>query len=436
MELLETKKVPVLNQKQNDSTQGLSLYLHIPFCKTRCSYCDFNTYTNLGHLFGRYTGALCSEIERTLTAVAGGVYNPLAPLPLTSEPEISSQPVYSIFLGGGTPSLLPPVLLEKLMKAITRHSSITSQTEITAEANPGTLSLEKLRALRDMGLNRLSFGVQTFDDNLLRSLGRTHNAAGAVEAYEQARRAGFDNLNLDFIYGLPEQTLAAWRATLERAISLRPEHLSLYALTIEENTNMGRALARGQLQPPDDDLMADMYLLALELLDKAGYIQYEISNWALPEKSQNSALSTRDLKACRHNLVYWRNQPYLGFGPGAHSSFGGYRYAVLSSPQEYIARLNRGESVIEIAEAEEITPELKLADTVILALRLNEGLELARIEREFGQPLDRFFPGIVENLLEWGLVEEFRGEAQEPRLRLTLRGRLLSNEVFIRFLPE
>lgn len=415
-EKIELPKEPTLSR--------LSLYLHIPFCKTRCSYCDFNTYTNLDQLYGRYTNALCTEIERTLSALTSENYQPLKPLPARSDSINPRLSVATLFFGGGTPSLLPPVLLEKVMQTIARYALFAPKTEITVEANPGTLSLEKLRLLRDMGINRLSFGVQTFDDDLLRTLGRLHNGAGAIEAYNLARRVGFDNLNLDFIYGLPNQSLAAWRISLERAVSLRPEHLSLYALTVEEQTAMGRALARGSLPSPNDDLMADMYLLALELLDKAGYVQYEISNWALSEKF-----------ACRHNLVYWRNEPYIGFGPGAHSSFAGYRYAVLKDPQQYIRRLEEGKSVIEVEEAEPITPELKLTDTVILALRLNEGLELARIEREFGLSLEQLFPGVVENLVRLGLLEEFRDEAHESRLRLTVRGRLLSNEVFIRFLP-
>ncbi len=484
--------LPINRLRTDEVATGLSLYLHIPFCKTRCSYCDFNTYTNLSFLYGRYANALGSEIERTLAQVAAGTYNPLQPLPLVSEPVKNLVPISTIFFGGGTPSLLPPILLEKVMQAIRRQGQILPDAEITAEANPGTLSLEKLRALRNMGINRLSFGVQTFDDALLRSLGRTHNAAEAVEAFHQARRAGFDNMNLDFIYGLPGQTLKGWRATLERAISLQPEHLSLYALTIEENTAMGRALTRGAIPSPDDDLLADMYLLAIELLGAAGYTQYEISNWALnkyevgsikSEKSNkyqvtsnnsefgsmksesltnnpnsivnrqssivnpgNSQLATSYRQpttdnpspplACQHNLVYWRNQPYIGFGPGAHSSFGGYRYAVLNSPQEYIERLKQGESVIMLDEAEPTTSELNLADSVILALRLNEGLELAKIEREFGKTLDELFPGVVETLTRFELLEKFEGANGEARLGLTVRGRLLSNEVFIRFLPD
>ncbi len=415
----------------------LSLYLHVPFCKTRCSYCDFNTYTNLDHLFGRYTNAISLEIERTLAAVAAGNYNPLLPLP-PAETQANKIPLETIFFGGGTPSLLPSNLLELIFKSIRKQAEISPSTEITAEANPGTLSLEKLRALREIGFNRLSFGVQTFDDALLKSLGRTHNAATAVEAYNLARRAGFNNLNLDFIFGLPGQTLAAWRISLERAISLRPEHLSLYALTIEENTAMGKALARGSISSPDDDLMADMYLMASELLEKAGYIQYEISNWALPAKKGLNEIGPVGLEpqACRHNLVYWRNQPYLGFGPGAYSSFGGNRFSVIKDPGRYIARLQKGESVIELAEVEPITVPLKLADSIILALRLNEGLDPAGIEREFGRSLSTMFPGEVEKLTGFGLLEEFMGKSGEKRLRLTAKGRLLSNEVFIKFLPE
>jgi oxygen-independent coproporphyrinogen-3 oxidase len=419
---------------QNSSEQamrdGLSLYIHIPFCQTRCSYCDFNTYTNLSHLYGRYTRALRTEIEATLVAVQQGTYNPLvplAPLPDTLVAETAKVPLNTIFLGGGTPSLLPTAELAKIFKAIQNWAIISSQTEVTLEANPGTLSLEKLEALRSLGINRLSFGVQAFDDAMLRGLGRTHDSAGAVRAVELARQAGFDNLNLDFIYGLPGQDLATWRKTLEQALALRPEHFSLYALTLETNTSMGRAVESGKLSLPEEDLAADMYLLALDMLGQAGYIQYEISNWARDDVSQH---------ACRHNLVYWHTQPYIGFGPGAHSFFNNWRYAVLRDPQEYITKLRQGASVIVTDEAEQMEQGLQLADTVILALRLNEGLDLDQVEREFGRSLHELFPGVVARFLEYGLLEQFVGSHGEARLRLTVRGRLLSNEVFIRFLPE
>ena len=418
------------------AAQGLSFYLHIPFCKTRCTYCDFNTYTNLGHLQGRYAMALAQEVERSLAAIAAGRYHPLAPLPTLEEigPTASAGPVRTIFFGGGTPSLLPPSFLGRALEAIARRADLDKPAEITVEANPGTLTLEKLRGLRDIGVNRLSFGVQVFDDALLKSLGRTHTAAGAVEALEMARRAGFDNVNLDFIYGLPGQTLASWRATLERALAIAPSHLSLYALGIEEGTMLHRQVESGKIIPPDGDTMADMYELAQDLLGQAGYIQYEISNWA--RRGPGDLPGATPALACQHNLVYWRNQPYLGCGPGAHSSFAGWRFPVLKDPEEYIRRLRTGQSVIVASEAEQITPALSLADTVILALRLNEGLELGRVEREFGQPLSRLFPGTVEQMVEYGLLENFEGPQGEARLRLTRHGRILSNEVFIRFLPD
>ncbi len=423
-------------QARQQAAEGLSFYLHIPFCKTRCTYCDFNTYTNLGHLQGRYALALAQEVERTLASIAAGVYHPLSPLPTLDElgPTASAGPVRTIFFGGGTPSLLPSSFLGRSLEAIARRSSLGREAEITVEANPGTLSLDKLRGLREIGVNRLSFGVQVFDDPLLKLLGRTHTGAEAVEALEMARRAGFDNVNLDFIYGLPGQTLASWRATLERALSIGPAHLSLYALGIEEGTMLSRQVEGGRINPPDGDAMADMYELAQDLLEQAGYIQYEISNWAKRSAGDETRLTPR--LACQHNLVYWRNQSYLGCGPGAHSSFASWRYPVLKDPEAYIRQLRSGQSVIVAEEAEPITTALALADSVILALRLNEGLELARIERDFGQPLTQLFPGIVERFTAIGLLETFDGLRGEARLRLTRRGRLLSNEVFIRFLPD
>ncbi len=427
---------PECELARQQAAAGLSFYLHIPFCKTRCTYCDFNTYTNLGHLHGRYSIALAQEVERSLAAVAAGLYHPLVPLPTLAElgNTASTGPVRTIFFGGGTPSLLPPSFLGKTLEAIARRAELKPGVEITIEANPGTLSLEKLRGLRQIGVNRLSFGVQTFDDPLLKSLGRTHTGAEAVEALEMARRAGFDNVNLDFIYGLPGQNLATWQSTLERAITIRPAHLSLYGLTVEEGTMLHRQVESGKLTPADSDTGADMYELAQNLLENAGYIQYEISNWAL--RSPEDLPNTSPRLACQHNLVYWRNQAYLGCGPGAHSSFAGWRYPVMKDPDEYIRRVRSGQSVIVADEAEQISPGVDLADSVILALRLNEGLELDRVEREFGKPLGKLFPGMLEMLLQAGLMEAFKGPQHEDRIRLTGHGRLVSNEVFLKFLPD
>ncbi|HEX2909746.1 MAG TPA: radical SAM family heme chaperone HemW [Chloroflexia bacterium] len=434
-EILDTK-APENELAQQQAATGLGIYLHIPFCRTRCTYCDFNTYTNLGHLQGRYAQALAQEVERSLAAVAAGLYDPLKPLPSLADSgnPVSRPKVETVFFGGGTPSLLPPSFLGRTLEAIARRADVAPDAEITVEANPGTLTVDKLRGLREIGVNRLSFGVQTFDDTLLKALGRTHNGAEAVEALEQARRVGFDNVNLDFIYGLPGQTLTTWQATLERALSIRPAHLSLYALTVEEGTMMDRQVKSGRITPADGDTAADMYELAQDLLGQAGYIQYEISNWALGSKEDIPDTSPR--LACRHNLIYWRNRPYLGCGPGAHSSFAGWRFPVLKDPDEYIRRLRNGQSVIVEEDAEQITLPLALADTVILALRLNEGLELERVKREFGKSLAEFYPGVTQRMLELGLLESFKGAQGEERLRLTRHGRVLSNEVFIRYLPD
>ncbi|MEI7553959.1 radical SAM family heme chaperone HemW [Candidatus Chlorohelix sp.] len=407
---------------------GLSLYLHIPFCRTRCTYCDFNIYTNLRHLYEPYTEALCLEVERTLSAIARRAYHPLMPLPPVPETDDALLPLYieTVFLGGGTPSLLSPTLLGRIMASIRRFGTIRDDAEITLEANPGTLNLEKLKSLRVMGINRLSYGAQTFDDAQLKKLGRAHDSAEIGRSFALARESGFDNISLDFIYGLPGETLESWRDTLDKALALEAEHLSLYGLIVEENTSLGKRVLAGKLPVPEDDTAADMYLLALENLAQAGYVQYEISNWAR---------GSLEKYASRHNLTYWLNRPYIGFGPGAHSCFAGYRFAVLKDPREYIQRIQAGESVIDTTEAEEVTPELKRADTVILAWRTNAGLDLQEFKAEFGKPLDEFYPGKVARFLELGLLEEGRNAADHPILRLTVRGRLLSNNVFVEFLP-
>ena len=335
----------------------------------------------------------------------------------------SSLPAKTIYLGGGTPSLVPVAHVEKILHACHRAFVVASDAEITLEANPGTVDADKLRALHALGVNRLSIGVQSFDDAVLRRLNRGHTVADAVETYDLARRVGFDNVNLDFIYGLPLQTLNDWRATLERACALAPEHLSLYALKVEEGTGLDRQIKRGKYPAPDDDLAADMYELAEEMLGAAGYAQYEISNWA--------RVGTRHVspRQSRHNLTYWRNEPYLGFGAGAHSSFGGERYWNVLSPLEYIQYMERGESAV--AGREEIRRELEMAETMILGLRLNEGIAFDAFAARYGENAREKYGRTLREIRELGLVE-----LSEERVRLTPRGRLLSNQVFWRFLPD
>ena len=287
-----------------------SLYFHIPFCVHRCAYCDFNTYAGQEAFIPAYVEALVREIE----AVAASAPDRL--------------PVHTIFFGGGTPSLLSPEHFERILGAIRKNfdlkpiiderSVVTNSVvppEISLEANPGTVSLASLKGLRKAGFNRISFGVQSSHPEELRLLERIHDFFDVIESVKEARQAGFENLNLDLIYGLPQQTLERWQESLKRAVGLNPEHLSLYALTIEHDTPFGRWMAQGLMPLPDPDAAADMYEWASQYLQAQGYEQYEISNWARPGYP------------CRHNLQYWRNEPYLGFGAGAHGCAANLRIA-------------------------------------------------------------------------------------------------------------
>jgi oxygen-independent coproporphyrinogen-3 oxidase len=390
-------------------SDAVSLYLHIPFCQHRCAYCDFNTYTGLGDLKADYAAALSAEVRQVgemATAVHG---RPL--------------PVSTVFFGGGTPSLLAPPLLEEILSAIREAFSLERDAEISMEANPNTVDEAYLGAVRKAGLNRLSFGVQSAIPAELALLERQHTFAGAVTAVAAARAAGFTDLNLDLIYGLPDQTLASWEKSLDAALALDPAHLSLYCLTVEPGTPLQRRVAGGKVAAPDPDLAADQYQLARERLATADYVHYEISNWAKPGK------------ACRHNLTYWRNQSYLGLGAGAHGHAAGYRYALVKQPRVYLRRMRQGKPgeyplSAATAEARRLSSREAMSDTVITQLRLlQEGLDLAAFAARFGVSLDAAYDGLAGRLAAWGLVWEENG-----RLRLTERGYFLSNQVFYRFM--
>src|SRR5258706_2076485 len=291
-----------------------SLYFHIPFCTHRCAYCDFNTYAGQEEMIPVYVDALCKEIE-------------FVGLRTERSDSVVEAQVHTIFFGGGTPSLLTPPQFDSIFKSIRAAFTLTDDAEITIEANPGTVSYENLLELRKIGINRISFGVQSANMEELRMLERTHDFFTVIEAVTSARKAGFDNLNLDLIYSLPEQTLQTWQTTVQRILNLHPEHISAYALTLEQGTPFGRWAAKGLLPLPNPDLAADMYEWASETLESAGYVQYEISNWAKPNHE------------CRHNLQYWRGLPYLAFGAGAHGYANGYRYSNVLRIKTYIERL-------------------------------------------------------------------------------------------------
>ncbi len=395
---------------------SISLYVHIPFCRAKCAYCDFNSYAGLEHLFGDYVQALVHEIE-----LVGQALN------------LEARTVY---IGGGTPTVLSLDQLVSIMVACRRSFLPVNDIEITIEANPGTVDGDYLAGLLDLGINRLSLGVQSFNDQELCLLGRIHTAAEAIESYRLARKVGFTNINLDLIYGIPYQTLDHWREALRQALDLGPNHLSLYALTLEEHTPLAQRVACGEVPAPDDDLAADMYILVEEMLAEEGYVHYEISNWArLKAESWKLETSIRhpafsfQYPVCRHNLTYWHNEPYLGFGAGAHSYFDGRRYYNVLHPAGYIERLSKGKS--PVAESEEISRDLEMAETMILGLRLvEEGVRFSDFEGRFGRELHEVYGKEVEELRELGLIE-----VDDERVRLTARGRLLGNEVFERFLP-
>ncbi|GAP64567.1 oxygen-independent coproporphyrinogen III oxidase [Ardenticatena maritima] len=394
----------------------LGIYIHIPFCAARCIYCDFNTYIDLDHLKTGYVDAAQREIE-----MVGGALN--------------RPPAQTIFFGGGTPTALAPEHLARLIDACRRVFDLSPTAEITVEANPGSVSAEGLRALRAAGVNRLSFGVQSFDDATLRFLGRIHSADEARQAVDEARRAGFDNINLDLIYGLPRQSLAEWQATLEAALALEPAHLSLYALIVEPGTPLQRSIERGDIPPPDDDEAAAQYEWTLERLARAGYTQYEISNWALAQPGDDRTPRL----ASQHNLIYWRNQFYVGIGAGAHSYVRGVRYANVRHPQTYMRAVMREQTpddlpapALDPATRDPIDVALAQSEQMMLGLRLvREGVSAAQFAQRFGATLEARFGATIDALLARGLLM-WDGD----RLHLTRRGLLLANQVMAAFLPD
>ncbi len=324
--------------------------------------------------------------------------------------------VRSIYFGGGTPSLLSPEQIHGILSVVHSHLTVDAAVEVTLEANPGTIDGQYLAAIKATGINRLSLGLQSLDDNELALLGRIHTASEARDAIRLARNAGFTNLSFDLIYGLPSQTLAGWRKTLDEAIGLNPEHISLYPLTLEDDAPLRMAILREEVPPIDSDLAADQYELAQDMLQERGYSHYEISNWA------------KEGYECRHNLVYWRNLPYLGAGVAAHSYVDSHRLANTADLDSYLNAFS-GNLPPAWELDEEIGPELKLSETVILGLRLSEGIGLDDIKCRFGIDLLRHYEQQVGETATLGLLE-YSGQ----HIRLTRRGRLLGNEVFWRFL--
>lgn len=408
-----------------EGASALGLYLHVPFCERKCPYCDFNTYAGMQNWFGQTTEALSAEIASWAAPLAG-------------------RPVTSVFIGGGTPTVLDAKELSQLFAALDKHFTLASDCEITCEANPGTVDRAKFQHLRALGVNRLSMGVQSFHPDELAFLGRIHSVEDVDLAYDAARAAGFDNINLDFIFGLPHQPVEQWVATLDRAIALGPEHLSLYSLIVEPNTPLNHWVETGKVDAPDDDLAAEHYEVAMARLEAAGYVHYEVSNWARNDGRSGDELvaDSNPTYASRHNLLYWHNGEYVGIGPGAHSHLRvdpptgeirskiSRRWSNRKPVPGYVKRMLSGQSVVDMEET--LPPRVSMGETMMLGLRLvREGVSFDRFATLHDIDLRAVFADELSRLQNWGLIV-----LDDQRVRLTKRGLLVGNQVFAEFLES
>ena len=385
--------------------EPLGCYIHVPFCTVKCSYCDFNSYAGIEDMQSAWEDAALSELS--LWA-----------------PRLSGREISTVFIGGGTPSLLPGESIQRLLDSIRSQMQLAHDAEITLEANPESVQPERLRSYRASGVNRISMGVQSLNSSELVFLDRIHSAERAEAAFAEIRRAGFDNVNLDLIYGLPGQSLATWRSTLEQVLTWcgdGPDHISCYALTVEEGTPLAARVSSGHVVEADPDHVAEIADWTAARLSLAGFEQYETSNYA------------RRGLSCRHNLIYWRNQEYAAIGPGSHGFIDGVRFHVVRSPRVYIDRLRdvpesfEGEEGLPspaIAGAERVAALEHVIDALTSGLRLMEGVDEGSLPPIYEQ---------VRPVLDWA-VDNQLARRREGRLLLTLRGHAVANEIFVRLL--
>ena len=382
----------------------LGVYIQVPFCRTKCTYCNFHTGVVPARRFAPYVEALCREI-RSHSSLRGA---PRVSLP-------AGLTVDSVYIGGGTPSLLEPRLLGEILQAI-RNSFSCALDEVTLEADPETIEAEKAADWAASGINRISFGVQSFIDDELKSAGRRHRAADVYQGVGMLRNLGFANISFDLIAGLPKQTEASWGRSLEELIALSPEHVSTYIMEIDEGSRLGLEVLEGgsrysARELPNEELMADFYAVAQRELRSAGYQQYEISNWAKPGFPS------------RHNLKYWRREPYLGFGAGAHSFSGTERWANVHDAAAYVASVSAGQSAVESIDT--VTRELAFEEELFLGLRQLAGIDLRRIERQYGVDLE----AKLLHLASRGMVEREGNMLRLPADKLSV-----SNEIIVELL--
>ena len=371
----------------------LGLYLHVPFCAAICNYCNFNRGLFDAHLKERYVSALRTEIRAAAER---------------------STAADTIFFGGGTPSLLEPSEIESLITACRESFDLAPAAEITLEANPETVTPERLDGFRAAGVNRLSYGVQSFRDDELIRLSRMHSAPRARQAFAMARAAGFDNISLDLMMWLPQQTVSQWLESVDALVDLAPEHASLYLLEVYPNAPLRDEMARARWSLAPDDDAADMYLAAMERLDAAGYQQYEISNVARPGRES------------RHNLKYWQDGEWRGFGCGAHSTRAGVRWKNISSTSEYIDAVITGGQLV--TERRDRSAEERLEDALFTGLRLSRGIDLALVDAQYGVNVWERYGAELQSFIDEGLL------IYDATLRLTRAGMLLANEIMTVFI--
>lgn len=374
-----------------------SVYIHIPFCLAKCGYCGFNSRPLASdNEAGGYCSALMKEIANC---------------------ERKNDNLETVYFGGGTPSLLSAAQLAEILGAVReKFGPVGDNCEVTIEANPGTVDIYKLSDLREAGFNRLSLGVQSFDQKLLEMMGRRHTAGQALAAFGDARQTGFRNISLDLIFALPGQSLENWQADLARALDLGPEHISLYSLTYEPDTEFTRQKAKGLIKPITEELEEEMYLAAIKTMGSAGYKHYEVSNFA--RKNFRS----------RHNLNYWMGGDYLGFGAGAHSHLDGKRWSNFKETDKYVVALTKGNSPAEMEET--LTRDQRIFEAIFLGLRMTEGIAVGEFEKKWGLAPAKYMPKV------WRKLEEnYYLEKEGGRVRLNLEGLLLSDTILADFAP-
>jgi len=374
----------------------LGLYLHFPYCISKCPYCDFNSYQlkENNQIFS-YIPALYQEID-------------------AYSKKLKKSNIKTIYLGGGTPTILSGTQIYNIIEFCKDKFTIDKNAEITIEANPGTLDGEKIKLLIELGINRLSLGAQSFNDIFLKKLGRIHNTKEIIDSYYLARKAGFNNINIDIMFALPDQTIEDLQVTIKKAVSLKPDHLSLYNLTVKPGTEYYKEYKRGKLKLPTEDEEFDMYNWAINYLEENGFEHYEIANFARPHKRS------------KHNLIYWQNKPYLGIGAGAFSFIRGYRYMNYENPARYIKEVMSGK--LPIDNGEKSSSRKRMIETVILGLRTKDGISYKKYKTRFGVDINNTFPQQINKLVNLELLQK-----DDCKIKLTRKGIFLANTVFREF---